>query len=65
MFPERRLFHQEPNTFNRIAVKETRVIIVAKVVWIAPMLVPHFAGFPKVDAHHAGHFIQPFEHSVE
>ena len=64
MFPERRLFHDELNAFNRIPVKERCVIIVAKVVWIGQTIVADFAAFPRVDAHHVGHFTQPFESSV-
>jgi len=61
MFPERRLLHEEFNAFNRIAVKETSVIIVTKVVWIGQIVLTHFARFPKVGAHCVGHFVQPFE----
>jgi hypothetical protein len=61
MFPERRLLHEELNEFNMITVKETCVIIIAKVVCIGQMDVIHFAGFPRVDSHWVGHFIQPFE----
>ena len=61
MFPERRLLHEELNAFNRIVVEETCVILVAKVVLIDQPIVTHFARVPRVDAHHMGHFIQPFE----
>jgi hypothetical protein len=61
MFPERRLLHEELNAFSRIAVKETCVIIVPKVVWISETIVTHFARFPRVNAHRVGHFVQPFE----
>jgi hypothetical protein len=61
MFSERRLLHEELNVFNRIAVKETCVIIVAMVVLIGQTIETHFAGFPRVDAHCVGHFVQPFE----
>jgi len=60
MFPERRLLPEELNAFNRIAVKGTCEIILAKVVWIGQTIVIHFAGFPRVDAHCLGHFFQPF-----
>ena len=56
--------HQQLNAFNRIAVKETCEIIVAKVVWISQTIVTHFAGFPRFDAHRVGHVIQPFEPGV-
>jgi hypothetical protein len=42
MFPECRLLHEQLNAFNRIAVKETGVIIPAKVVWIGHTIVTHF-----------------------
>jgi hypothetical protein len=64
MFPECRLLHEELNAFNRIAVKEMGVIIVAKVVWIGQTIVTHFVGFPRIDVHCVGNFIQPFEYSV-
>jgi len=64
MFPEHRLLHEELNAFNRIAVEETCVIIVAKVVWIGQTIITHFAGFPRVDGHRVGHFVQHFEYSV-
>jgi hypothetical protein len=64
MFPECRLLHEELNAFNRIAVKETCEIIVAKVVWFGHTIVTHFAGFSTVDAYPIGHFVQPFEYSV-
>jgi len=60
MFSECRLLHEELNAFNRIAVKEMCVIMLAKVVWIGQMIVTHLAQFPTVDAHHIRHFIQPF-----
>jgi len=56
--------HEELNSFNRIAVTEMWVIIVARVVWIGQKIVTQFAGYPKVDAHPVGHFIQPLEYSV-
>jgi len=65
MFPECRVAHDELNAFNRIAVKETCVIIVAKVVWNGQTIVTHFARFERVDAHCLGLFFQPFEYSVE
>jgi len=61
MFPECRLLHEELKAFSRIAVKETCVIIVAKVVSIGQTILTHFAGFPRVDAHCVGHFVQPYE----
>ena len=64
MFPERRLLHEELNGFKRIAVIESCVIIVAKVVWIGQTIVIHCAGCPRVDAHCIGHCVQPFEYSV-
>jgi len=65
MFPEHRLLHEKLSTLNRIAVKETYLIIDAKVVWIGQTIVTHFIGFPRVYAHCVGHFIQPFEERVE
>jgi len=47
MFPERRLLHKELNAFNRLAVKEMCVIIVAKVVGIGQKIVTHFADFQE------------------
>jgi hypothetical protein len=64
MFPDSRLPHDELNAFNRIAVNEACVSIVAKVVWISQMIVTHIAGFPRVDAHRVGHFVQPVQYSV-
>jgi len=64
MFPERSLLHEELNACKRIVVKETCVIIVAKVVWFSQTIVTHFTGFPRVDARCVGHFVQPFEYSV-
>ena len=64
MFPECRLLPEELNAFNRIAVKPTCVIIVAKVVWICQTIETNFATFPRVDAHRVGHFIQHFEYCV-
>jgi len=61
MFPEHRLSHEELNALNRIALKETCVIIVTKVVWISQMIVTHIAELPRVDAHRVGHLVQPFE----
>ena len=64
MFPERRLLHEELDALNRIMMKETCVVIVAKVAWIGQTIVTHFAQFPRVDAHSVEHFIQSFEQSV-
>jgi hypothetical protein len=64
MFPERRLLHEALNAFNRIVVKERCVNIVVKVVWIGQTIVTNSAGFPRVDAHCVGHFVQPCEYSV-
>ena len=64
MFPKCGLQHEKLNEFDRIAVKEMCVTIVAKVVWIGEMIVTKFAGFPRVDAHCLGHFVQPCESSV-
>jgi serine/threonine-protein kinase RIO1 len=64
MFPECRLLHEELNEFNIIAVKETCVIIVAKIVWIGYTIVTHFAGYLRVDAQCTGHFVPRFEYSV-
>jgi len=64
MFPECRLSNKELNAFNRIAVQERCVINLAKVVWIGQMIVTHSAGYPRVDGHCGGHFVQPFEYSV-
>jgi len=64
MLPEHRLLNEEFNTFNRIVVKKTCVIIVTKVVWIRQRIVTQFSGFPKFDTHHIGHIIQPFQYSV-
>jgi hypothetical protein len=61
MFPESRLLHEDLNAFNSIAVKDTCVIIIAKVDWIGQTIVTHCAGFPRVNAHYVGHFFQPFE----
>jgi len=55
------MLHEELNALNRIAVKEMCGIIVVKVVWIGQMIVTHFAGFPRVDAHLVGHFVQSFD----
>jgi len=60
MFPERWVLHEELNAFNRIAVQEMCIIIIAKVIWIGHMIMTHFPGFPRVDAHRTGHFVQPF-----
>jgi len=64
MFPECRLLHKELNVFNCMAVGETCVIIVAKIIWNSQTIVTHFARFRKVNAHRDGHFVQPFEYSV-
>jgi hypothetical protein len=61
MFPECRLLHKELNEFNRIAAKETYVIVIAKVVLIGEMIVTHFGRFPRVDARCVGHVVQSFE----
>jgi len=55
LFPERGLLHEALNAINRIAVKETWVIIVAKVVWISQTIVTHVARYPRVNGHHVGH----------
>jgi hypothetical protein len=46
MFLECRLLQKELNAFNRIAVKEACVIIVAKIVSIGQMIVTYFARCP-------------------
>ena len=51
MFPKCRLWHEEPNALDRIAVKEMCAIIVVKVVWFGQSIVTHFARFPRVNAH--------------
>jgi hypothetical protein len=61
MLSERRLLHEEHNALNRIVVKESCVISVAKVVWISQSNIIHVAGFPKFDAYCVGHCFQPFE----
>jgi len=61
MFPECRLLCEKLNAVNKIVVKRMCIIIVAKVVWIGQMFVTHFAGFPRFNAHHVGHFFQRFE----
>ena len=61
MFPERRLLHEDLNAFNRIAVKETCVIIITKVVWFGQTIVTHFAQCPLLTAYLLGYLIQPFE----
>ena len=62
MSPEcRPLFHEGSNALNRIVAEETCVIIFVKVVWMVQTSVTHFTRFPRVDAHHIRHFIQPFE----
>jgi len=61
MFPECRRLHEKLNSFNKSELQETGVIIVVKVVWISQKMVACIAGFPRVDAHRIGHFIQPFE----
>jgi len=60
-FPEHRLLHEELNLFNTIAVKETSVIIVAKVLSISKASVTNCVAFPRVDGHRVGHLVQPFE----
>jgi len=64
MFPERSLFCEDGDAFNRIAVKEPCVIIVTKVVWICQTIATRIARYRRVDAHRIGHFVQPFENSV-
>jgi hypothetical protein len=64
MFSEHRLLEEELNALNRIAVQETCIIMVAKVFCIGKMIVTHIAGFPRVKAHHVGHFVETFEYSV-
>jgi hypothetical protein len=61
MVPEFRLLHEELNAFTRIAVKQTGVIIVPKVVGIGYTIGTHFAGFPSIDRHYVGHFVEPFK----
>ena len=64
MFPECRLLQVELNIFNTIVVQDMCVIIIARVGWIGEMIISQFAGFPRVNAHHVGHFVQPLEYSV-
>jgi len=64
MFPERRVLHDQINTFNRIAGKVPCVIIVAMVVLISQMIEIHFAWFPSVEAHCVGRFVEPFQWTV-
>jgi hypothetical protein len=64
MFPERRLLHNKHNALNRIAIKETFVIILVKVVWFGPMKVTHIDKFPRVETHCIEHFVPPFESCV-
>jgi hypothetical protein len=64
MYHERRLLDEQHNALNRIEVKQMCVIIVAMVVWISETIVTDFARFPRVDAPHIGHFVQPFGSSV-
>jgi len=42
MFPECRLLHEELSAFNRIAVKETCLIIIVNAVWIGKTIVTNF-----------------------
>jgi len=57
MFPEHRLLNEQLNTFNRIVVTETCIIVVTKVVWIGQMIEIHFAGYPTFNPHRIGHFV--------
>jgi hypothetical protein len=61
MFPECRLLDEELLIFNRIGVKETCAIMVAKVVWISKTIVTQLAGYQRVDAHRIEVFVHPFE----
>jgi hypothetical protein len=65
MFPERRLLHEELNALNMIAVQERCVVIDAKVVWISQIMVTHFGGFARVNAHWMGHSAQPCKYILE
>jgi hypothetical protein len=35
-----------------------------KVIWIGQKIVSVFCGYPRVDAHHVGHFVEPCKYSV-
>jgi len=61
MFLECSLLNGELNAFDRIVVKETCLIIVAKVVWIGKTILTHFARFWRDDPCHVEHLFQPFE----
>jgi len=61
IFPECRVLHEKHNGCTSIAVKEMCVIIIEKVVWIGQMIGMYFAGFPWVDAHWIGHFVESLE----
>ena len=61
MFSECRRLHEVPNAFNRIAVKETCLIIIPRVVSIGQTSVTHFARSQREDSCRGGHFVQPFE----
>jgi len=63
-FPERGLLHEKVTAFNWIAVKEMFVIMVVKVGCIGQRIGTHSARFPRVNAHHVGHFIQHFQYSL-
>jgi len=60
-FPECTQLHEELNAFNRIAVNKTCIIFITTVHWIGQMIVTHFAGFAKLNAHWIGHFLQLVE----
>jgi hypothetical protein len=45
-------------------VKETFVIIVAKIDWNDHTILTHSAGLPRVDANREGHFFRPFQYRV-
>ena len=64
MVSECGLLHDKINSFNQRAVKETYVIIVAKVVWIGKTILTHLARFPIVDTHWVRHFVLWFEEIV-
>jgi hypothetical protein len=55
------VLHDQLKAFSLIAVKETCVIIIAKVVWIGPTIPTYIATFSRVDAHWVGHFVHPVE----
>jgi hypothetical protein len=64
LFSECRLLQEELNGLNNIAVKETDVIMIAKVDWIRQTIVTQFARFQCLDGYCIGDFVQPFEYSV-